>query len=839
MRWLVALALLLAGLWAPAQAQPMEHVRDFVARIAVQQDGAVEVEEEIEVLALGHGIKRGIYRDLLLSAPDALGLLRPEFVLHAATRDGRAEPHRVERTGSGVRIWLGQADVFLQPGTYRYRLRYRMGAQVARHDGFDEIYWNVNGTGWNMPVLRVSAEIVVPAGATVMQASAYTGLEGEQGADVREARPGEGRIAFETTRPLAAWENLTVAVGFTPGIVVFADSAPWQRAVRLLTGTGPVALGLGLVAMLTAYYLVVWWFVGRDPPAGVVVPVWAPDLPPAAMRYIRRMRFDDQCVAAALLSLAVKGYVTFRERGDGTLVLYREVPPEDAPACSAGETALLNAVLGSRHNLVLEQANHRTLAAGRRALEEHFEATLNRVFFRRNGGWFTIGMVFTVLGWVAVTIGHPDMVLSVAGAAWLALAAIPLSAAWRGVLAAWRGWRATRGALDGVGAVVGGAMVLGITAMAGMPALALGEELDPGTVAALAALGGVNLLFLWLLRAPTVVGRAALDEIEGTRQYLTVAEAERLRFHNPPDRTPRHFEALLPYAVALGVETGWTRQFADVLQRAGAPDASEYRPGWYHGSRFSGDRLSRLGGTLGASYAAAATSPSSSRGSSGSGGGGSSGGGGGGGGGGGLVEGGGSAVGAQDGHPEAHGVGRLWRRGAALGDAAADVVFRSGADVAFGDGAADIGVGGEVDLCVDLGGGAQAALEEAGLDEMRVQVADAALAVRFGDVVVGGEVEGLVEGLGGGDPAQDVEEQAGIDGDLGPSVEAFTRDAQGLKQDIDVGKIRRRRQAWLHAAVVHLAGGAASRRGALPPIRCNTLKSSDRYMAARQCLETS
>jgi uncharacterized membrane protein len=143
----------------------------------------------------------------------------------------------------------------------------------------------------------------------------------------------------------------------------------------------------------------------------------------------------------------------------------------------------------------------------------------------------------------------------------------------------------------------------------------------------------VNILFRSLLKAPTEVGRRALDEIEGTRLYLSVAEAERLRFHNPPDRTPEHFEAMLPYAVALGVETAWTRQFTEVLARASTAEHGEYHPRWYHGRRFNGAALSGLGTSLASSYGAAAAPPSSS--GSGSGGGGSSGGGGGGGGGGG------------------------------------------------------------------------------------------------------------------------------------------------------------------------------------------------------------
>ena len=113
-----------------------------------------------------------------------------------------------------------------------------------------------------------------------------------------------------------------------------------------------------------------------------------------------------------------------------------------------------------------------------------------------------------------------------------------------------------------------------------------------------------------------------------------VAEKDRLNLLNPPDRTPEHFEALLPCAMALGVENDWNEQFADVLARAAVDPASgrHHSPSWYSGrTPFTG-----LAASLGGSFAGAVSASSSAPGSSsGSGGGGSSGGGGGGGGGGG------------------------------------------------------------------------------------------------------------------------------------------------------------------------------------------------------------
>jgi len=117
-----------------------------------------------------------------------------------------------------------------------------------------------------------------------------------------------------------------------------------------------------------------------------------------------------------------------------------------------------------------------------------------------------------------------------------------------------------------------------------------------------------------------------------------VAEADRMKFANAPDRTFEHFEALLPYAVALGVETAWTSQFAHLVA-AGTMVA----PVWYHGSHggmWTPAALSSVSDGIGSGISrtvnqGVASIRSASSGSSGSFGGGFSGGGGGGGGGGG------------------------------------------------------------------------------------------------------------------------------------------------------------------------------------------------------------
>jgi uncharacterized membrane protein YgcG len=144
-------------------------------------------------------------------------------------------------------------------------------------------------------------------------------------------------------------------------------------------------------------------------------------------------------------------------------------------------------------------------------------------------------------------------------------------------------------------------------------------------------------VFARLVRAPTAEGRKLLDEIEGLKLYLSVAERDELASMRGPDAPPhldaKRYEYLLPFAVALEVEEAWTDKFTAAVGAAAAAAATS-NISWYRGGGMNNlSSLSRaVGSSLTSQIASASTPPGSS---SGRGGGGSSGGGGGGGGGGG------------------------------------------------------------------------------------------------------------------------------------------------------------------------------------------------------------
>jgi uncharacterized membrane protein len=152
------------------------------------------------------------------------------------------------------------------------------------------------------------------------------------------------------------------------------------------------------------------------------------------------------------------------------------------------------------------------------------------------------------------------------------------------------------------------------------------------------ASGALHILFLYLMKAPTVAGRRLLDQVEGFKMFLCEVDSDRLNRAMPPQQTPAVFEKFLPYALALDVEQDWANKFSGVLIAAGSA-ASEsstvYANSFYLGSSGSGVAGANFASAFSSTLTSAISSSSSAPGSGGGGGSGGSGGGGGGGGGGG------------------------------------------------------------------------------------------------------------------------------------------------------------------------------------------------------------
>ena len=631
----LAFTLLLCAAFGPAHAD--ERILRFVSDVAVQTNGDLLVTETITVRAEGNVIKHGILRDFPTVYNKSDGTeVEVGFDVLGVMRDGAPETFATEQLSNGWRVRIGRADVFVPSGNHDYTIKYRTTRQIGFFKDFDELYWNATGTGWNFWIDSAEARISLPQQVAFTQNAIYTGPQGAKGRDAEVIEQRSGHITFRTTRPLPPHSGLTVAAGWQKGIVTPPTDA--QKAGLWLNDNAPLtAAGIALLLVL-GYYFYAWRNVARDPRGGAIVPLFNPPkgMSAAACRYVLRMGADDKMFTAALIDVAVQGHHKLVEKKKGDMKL---VPCEGGAPLAGAEQAMEQEMFGKRKSeLDLDNENSGIFQRAQGALASGLHAAYGEKYFHNNRAWSVQGLLGALL-----------------------LSALVISTVFF-----------SRGSYEGSATV--------ITALSFMPAMIVVTILAtfglPRTFVAwpfllfgcvfslLVGSSGYNILmgvaqgwthvvpaalplvlmpiassaFSWM-KAHTAEGRRITDEIEGFRQYLGVAERDRLNALNPPQDTPELFEKYLPYAIALDVENAWGKRFAGILAAMAVdPDADD---SWYRGRRdWVNDPqgfTTYLGSTLRATVASASTPPGSSGGSdsssSGSDGGGSSGGGGGGGGG--------------------------------------------------------------------------------------------------------------------------------------------------------------------------------------------------------------
>ncbi|MCG8446570.1 MAG: DUF2207 domain-containing protein [Hyphomicrobiales bacterium] len=622
---------------SPALAQ--EEILSFESFIDIQESGELVVTETITVRAEGNQIRRGIFRDFPIRHRNENGFFHTVgFRVAEVLRNGEREPWFTERFGDYRRLYIGNADTLIDRGVHTYEIRYETDRQLGFFEGYDEIYWNVTGSRWAFPIRQAVVRIVLPEGASPLQVEAYTGILGATGTAFRIVEQAGRTVVIETTRVLAPGAGLTVAVGFTPGLI----AAPSSIGENLRAAYDNLGFGLGIVGVigLFLYYMTFWKQVGRDPEKGTVIPLFEPPqgFSPGVISFVHfkgfgaRMRGASRAFVASLVSLAVKKKVDISERDGDITVTALDLSEERLPT---GEKTIMRQMFHTQNQaLTFNKSNGETLKRTATGYQSKIRKEYGERFYRENRGYFAAGMVLTVI-LAAITLffywpvdGEIAIIILLTLIA--VMASIALAFGIDRVSAGWSGGFVT--AFSGiliafVGGALGGLLLLVTFAI----------QTPVQFILALAWVLAIflNVLFFVLLTAPTQAGRKLMDDIEGFKMYLSVAEAERMNMAGAPDFSTDLFERYLPYAIGLGVEKPWSEALAAHLARAGIAESS-YQPGFYHGSDWNSGNLTRsasaIGSSIGSSMTSAMPTPKSS---SGSGGGGFSGGGGGGGGGGG------------------------------------------------------------------------------------------------------------------------------------------------------------------------------------------------------------
>ncbi len=200
-RALLPFFILLALTASTTQAAPAARslmIQEFDADILVRPDGIIAVTETIRPQFTGSW--NGIYRTIPVEYRTPQGfnftlLLDLTSVTDDAGNSLRHEQSR-ERHYLKYKIWVPGAN----NTTRTVILKYQVKNGLKFFEDHDELYWNVTGDEWEVPIRSATARIFLPPGVTGVRAVAFTGGYGSREQAARITL-GESDVSFHTTRP--------------------------------------------------------------------------------------------------------------------------------------------------------------------------------------------------------------------------------------------------------------------------------------------------------------------------------------------------------------------------------------------------------------------------------------------------------------------------------------------------------------------------------------------------------------------------------------------------------------------------------------------------------------
>lgn len=484
-----------------------ESIEQFTAEYQVMADGTVEVVEQIRYNFAGNE-RRGIERILDdTHVQSASAWFRTRYVTISDTAGVMLDDPDLDyelrgRDGLTVRIAYEDPTV---TGVHEYQIRYTLTGALSYDDESAELYWNVTGNEWSVPIRAV--EVTVSAEEAALLADDVACYQGRGGTtDTCDS------IDRATSSVTFAGSNLAVGEQLTVAVALDRELIGVQINERLNW------LWVGVVAGALWLLFLSWWTYRvrtKDKPDTPRVTQYEPydNYPPMYTGVLYNGQLDQRDITAGLIYSAQQGFldITREEstslwiftRTDFTLKLKRtldEVPTRflrkvlelvfsETP--TVGDTVQLSELQGTRRARI----NQRVIKSLRKALladlrdNEYLEQ------------------------------GSP----------------VPTSTV----------------------------LMVGLLLVLGFGSLAV---LEPeGTIVTMPVLLLSGILFAVAYSDRyTKKGREAQHYLHGFKHFLEMTDKRRFAYHNAPERNTTTFMEYLPYAIAFGVEEKWADAFSDI-----------------------------------------------------------------------------------------------------------------------------------------------------------------------------------------------------------------------------------------------------------------------------------
>lgn len=308
---LLLFVLLFLCISTPLYAQG-DAILDYVSDIKVNVDNTTDIFEKITFQPSSEVERHGlewtypyVYSVKLFRRPTELKI---NSVVYYPLDNPSLKTHNNytrEDSNGWANLRIGYPNILINTN-HVYEIDYTLKyTGISYFDTYEELYLNIIGPGWIMPIYKASATITMPKDIT--EAICYTGSDGSK-EQFCEFTISGNTLTVKPTSMLDPNEGYTIAIKQPKG--TFEDTRKEQRSAFILSNIGiflPIPVGLFLFAFLkrkmsNKKLTIIPQY---NPPANLDVL--------SSSVLVENGWFNPKYVSALLIECAIKGYFTIRE----------------------------------------------------------------------------------------------------------------------------------------------------------------------------------------------------------------------------------------------------------------------------------------------------------------------------------------------------------------------------------------------------------------------------------------------------------------------------------------------------------------------------------------------
>ena len=383
-------------------------IENFQSQIAVGQSGIVSIVETISV-DFRNTPEHGIYRDIPYLYQANGQQKYTDIHLINVLQNGEPAQYMTSHTNGYEEIKIGD-PIQTIVGRNVYTISYTVTGVLRQITNNDEFYWNVTGNNWPVSIQKAEATVTLPE-AGITKIICYEGVIGSQMA-CQSNLYSQKVATFVLANRLASYQGLTIAVDYAEGLIpLLVAKAPvpyWEQLFLwpwVLVAVLVIIAGLGFMGYVWNTYGRDCWFAGilfskknqkgKAKPIGAhgTIPVeFTPpeNLRPAEIGILMDERADARDVAATIIDLATRGYITITEIpkkwlfGKVDYRLQKTMPIEKNKELLPYEKLLLDTLFFKRKQIKLSNLNATFYLTLPVVIEAMYAEVITKKFFPQN-----------------------------------------------------------------------------------------------------------------------------------------------------------------------------------------------------------------------------------------------------------------------------------------------------------------------------------------------------------------------------------------------------------------------------------------------------------------------